>query len=55
MSLAQEMTESPKSGSCTLCVVAESALRGRIEASKIPLLPIESYYHVPIHPFFSAC
>jgi hypothetical protein len=35
-------------------VVAEGALCDRIEASKIPLLPIESYDHVPVHPFFSA-
>jgi len=44
-----------KCGSCTLCVVAEGALCGRIEVSKNPLLPIESYDHVSIHPFFSAC
>ncbi len=54
MSLAQKMTENQIIGSCAFCVVAEGAPYGRIEASKIPLLPIESYYHVPIHPFFSA-
>jgi hypothetical protein len=42
-------------GSCTLCVVAEGALCGRIEASKIPLLPIESYDHVTNNLVFSAC
>jgi hypothetical protein len=45
----------PNIGSCAYCVVPEGALYGKIEASKIPPLPIESYYHVPIHPFFSAC
>ncbi len=45
----------PSVGSCAHCVVREGAPYGRIEASKIPLLPIESYYHVTNYPFFSAC
>jgi hypothetical protein len=42
-------------GSCALCVVPEGAPYGRIEAFKIPLLPIESYSHVTDYPFFSPC
>ncbi len=45
----------PNIGSCALCVVAEGAPYGRIEAFKILLLPIESYSHVLNYPFLFAC
>ncbi len=53
--LSKREVLAPFKGSCAHCVVREGAPYGRIEASKIPLLPIESYYHVTNYPFFSAC
>ncbi len=43
-------------GSCALCVVAEGAPYGRIQYLKFhPYYPIESSFHVVIHPFLTVC